>query len=362
MKILVMANYDVGLYRFRKELLEELLGGGNEVVISLPDGEYIPALKEMGCRFIDTPVDRRGINPLTDIKLFFKYIKMLKAEKPDMVITYTIKPNVYGAAACRLLGIPYSVNITGLGTALQGDGLLKKLILAMYGFSLKKAKNVFFENQSNRDALVSFGVVPEGADYVNPGAGVNIEDFVPLAYPEREQVRFLFVGRLMKEKGVDELLYAAEKLKGELGDAVAFDVVGFYEDDEKERVEEFIRKGIVDFHGFQRDVVPFYKNASAVVLPSWHEGMSNVILEAGASARPVITNDIPGCRESVTDGVSGLLCKAGDGDDLLEKLGAMAKMTAAQRAEMGRQARLNIESGFDKKIVVKKTAERLFNR
>ena len=217
-RILILANNDVGLYRFRKDLLAELLIAGNEVYISLPDGGFVPELVQIGCRFIDTPVDLRGMNPVRDAKLFRRYRKILRTVKPDLVLTYTVKPNVYGGLACRMAHIPYAVNITGLGSALENGGLLRKFVLALYRPALAGAKTVFFENAGNRDDLVATGVVPQGRDAVLHGAGVNLDDFPCAAYPQDAPLRFLFVGRVMHEKGVDELFYAAKQMKQEYGE------------------------------------------------------------------------------------------------------------------------------------------------
>ena len=208
-RILVLANNDVGLYRFRKDLLAALLGAGHEVYISLPDGGFVSELVQLGCRFIDTPIERRGMNPIHDSKLFHQYRAILKEVKPDLVLTYTIKPNIYGGLACRMAHIPYAVNITGLGSAIENGGWLKKFVLALYKPALKGARVVFFENAGNRDTLAATGVVPQGRDVVLSGAGVNLEDYPYQSYPQEGAVRFLFVGRVMREKGVDELFAAA---------------------------------------------------------------------------------------------------------------------------------------------------------
>ena len=238
MKILILANYDVGLFCFRRELIEELLKN-NEVFISLPYGELIEPLKEMNCRFIDTPVDRRGINPAADIKLFSNYKRILKRIKPDLVITYTIKPNVYGGFVCRMLKIPYAANITGLGTAFQGKGLLRKLVTLMYKVGLKKAKTVFFENSENRQIFIDEKIVKEEKTCLLNGAGVNLERFCVAEYPaENGTTRFLFIGRVMKEKGIDELFKAMQLLRKDGIDCV-LDVVGGYEEDYTEQIKQY---------------------------------------------------------------------------------------------------------------------------
>lgn len=354
-RILVLANNDVGLYRFRKDLLAALLNAGREVYISLPDGDFVPELVQLGCRFIDTPIERRGMNPLHDGKLFRQYRTMLKEYKPDLVLTYTIKPNIYGGLACRMAHIPYAVNITGLGSAIENGGWLRRFVLTLYKVALKRAKVVFFENSGNRDTLVATGVVPKGRDVVLNGAGVNLDDYPYQPYPQDNIVRFLFVGRVMHEKGVDELFAAAERMKKEYGDAVEFHIVGTFEEAYKTRMDELVHDGIVVYHGYQSDMKPFYAMASCVVLPSYHEGMSNVLLEAAASGRPLITSDIPGCREAVEDGESGYLCIPRDTDSLYYALAMMANTPSDNRAEMGIKGRKLMKECFDKKRIVIKT-------
>lgn len=358
-RILVLANNDVGLYRFRKDLLAALLSAGREVYISLPDGDFVPELVQLGCRFIDTPIERRGTNPIHDSKLFRQYRAMLKEIKPDQVITYTIKPNIYGGLACRMAHIPYAVNITGLGSAIENGGWLKKLVLALYKPALKGAKVVFFENAGNRDTLAATGVVPNGRDVVLNGAGVNLEDYPYQPYPQDGPVRFLFVGRVMHEKGVDELFAAAKQMKQRYGDGVEFHIVGSFEEAYKPVMDELEKAGVVKYHGYQSNMKLFYSTASCVVLPSYHEGMSNVLLEAAASGRPLITSDIPGCREAVESGVSGYLCPAKDADALYDAMQRFAELPESWRAGMGRRGRERMVKMFDKLLVINETMNNL---
>ncbi len=358
-RILVLANNDVGLYRFRKDLLAALLGAGHEVYISLPDGGFVSELVQLGCRFIDTPIERRGMNPIHDSKLFHQYRAILKEVKPDLVLTYTIKPNIYGGLACRMAHIPYAVNITGLGSAIENGGWLKKFVLALYKPALKGARVVFFENAGNRDTLAATGVVPQGRDVVLSGAGVNLEDYPYQSYPQEGAVRFLFVGRVMREKGVDELFAAAKRMKQEYGDGVEFHIVGSFEEGYKPLMDELEKAGVVKYHGYQSDMKRFYAMASCVVLPSYHEGMSNVLLEAAASGRPLITSDISGCREAVEDGVSGYLCPAKDADALYGAMQRVMELSVEQRSEMGCRGRERMEQQFSKTAVVTETIDKL---
>lgn len=358
MNILILANYDVGLFCFRKELIEELLKN-NTVFISLPYGELVEPLKNMGCVFIDTPLERRGINPIKDFALLLRYYKILKKQKPDLVITYTIKPNVYGGFVCRLLKIPYAANITGLGTAFQGKGILRKLVTLMYKVGLKKAKTVFFENSENRQIFIDEKIVKEGKTCLLNGAGVNIEHFGVAEYPEDDgTTKFLFVGRVMKEKGIDEL-FKAMKLLREDGVNCILDVVGGCEEDYTEKLKGYESEGWLNYHGYQKDVRPFIKNASCFVLPSWHEGMANTNLECSAMARPVITSNIHGCLEAVEDGVTGFLCEKQNAEMLYNTMNRFCNLTYAEKKNMGLSARRRMEEIFDKKKVVKDTIANL---
>lgn len=353
MKILFLANFDVGLYQFRRELIETLLPG-NEVWLSLPYGSLVEPLKEMGCHFIDTPMERRGMNPVRDFRLFLTYWKILRSQKPDLVITYTIKPNVYGAFAARVLRIPYAVNITGLGTAFQGDGMLRKVVTAMYRLSCKRAKVVFFENSENRQIFLNEKIVKEEQTCLLSGAGVNLSHYQVSDYPKGEGTRFLFIGRVMKEKGIEELFAAMRRLRaGEI--PCTLDVLGGYEEDYKSVMEEFQAEGWLRYHGYQADVRPFIADSHCFVLPSWHEGMANTNLECAASGRPVITSNIHGCLEAVEDGVTGYLCEKQNVDDLYRVMKQFTELPYDYRKAMGLAGRHRMEKIFDKNQVVEKT-------
>lgn len=363
MRILILANNDVGLYKFRKELIEDLLQQKNEVYISLPDGELVRPFEEMGCTYINTPVDRRGINPKTDMGLINRYRKMMKEVNPDLVITYTIKPNTYGGIAARLAKKKYAVNITGLGTAFENAGLIRTIVVTLYKFALKKAKVIFFENSANRDELLSFKVCDKEQTVVLNGAGVNTDTYSYLPYPQGDEksgetVKFLFVGRVMKEKGIDELFEAMKRLVAE-GKQCFLDVVGPFEEDYKDKLEQYEKDGWLKYHGYQSDVRPFIENCHCFVLPSYHEGMANTNLECASSGRPVITSNIPGCKEAVIEGVSGLLCEPKNVDSLYAVMKQMAEMSVEERQAMGQAGRKHMEDVFDKKKVVEETMRHL---
>lgn len=354
MKILLITNHSYMLYQFRRELAAELLKE-HEVVLSMPFVGHEDDFKAMGCRCIETKLDRRSINPVTDLKLYRTYCAMLDEEKPDLVVTYSIKPNIYAGYACSRRNIPYCVNVQGLGTAFQKKGIAQ-IVTVMYKTALKKAKTVFFENKVNAYEFLKRRIVREEQIMVLNGAGVNLQHYPCQQYPNNgKTTHFLYLGRIMKEKGIDELFCAMRRLREEYGDAVVLDLVGFFEEEYKEQVEQLQADGTVIFHGFQSETRPFYAAADCIVLPSYHEGMSNVLLEAAATGRPVITSDIPGCREAVEDGKTGYLCVAHDAEDLYCRMKQFMQLTHLQRMQMGQHGREKMTRDFDKTHVVQTT-------
>lgn len=349
-RILILANSASGLYDFRNELLLKLLQE-YEVHVSLPDADKVPALAKEGCVIHPIPMERRGMNPLKDSKLMLSYLKLIKEVAPDVVLTYTIKPNIYGSLCCRLCKVPYLVNITGLGSVFEGGGMLQKLVVLLYRVALKGARCVFFQNETNREIFRSFKIKGK-SDRLVPGSGVNLDRHKFEDYPAKEEpVTFLYVGRIMKEKGTDELLYVAEELKKEYPE-VRFELVGYYEDDYKELIEQKQEAGIVHLTGYQKEMHPFYTKASAVMMPSYHEGMSNVVLEASATGRPVLASDIPGCREGFEEGVTGIGFAPRNKEALLLAVKKFMQLSYEERKEMGLSARHKMEREFDRNIVV----------
>lgn len=353
-KILIITNHSYMLWQFRKELISELLKE-NKVIISTPFVGNEDKLMSIGCKCIETEVDRRGINPVTDYKLFQTYKKIIKTEKPDLVITYSIKPNIYAGMACSILKVPYCANVQGLGTAFQSEPIAT-IATILYKIALKKSKTVFFENTSNAAVFVERHIVSSEKQTILNGAGVNLEEYSYCPYPDEDNgINFLFVGRIMKEKGVDELFEAAKKLKAKYSDKIKFHLVGFFEDEYKETVEDLVEKNILIFHGFQSNPIPFYQQAHCVILPSYHEGMSNVLLEGASIGRALITTNIPGCKEAVDENSNGYLCSKMDAESLKNCIEKFIVLTAEQRKTMGINGRNKMIKEFNKKDIVKNT-------
>ncbi len=363
MKILVICNCATGLETFRGMLIRELIESGSEVKAIVPlsneNKEKVAEnrIKKMGCALKKITMERRGVNPFRDFKLLSELYKTIKKQKPDLVITYTIKPNIYGGFASQILQVPYAVNITGLGTAFQGNGLLRHLVTAMYKMALKKAKMVFFENAENRDVIVEARIIPKEKTHVLAGAGVDLEHFKYAPYPKDSEItRFLFVGRVMQEKGIDELFQAMRHLNQE-GYRCTLDVLGGFEENYSEKIHKYEREGWLHYLGYQEDVRPFIEKCHCFVLPSWHEGMANTNLEAAATGRPVITSNIHGCLEAVEDGVTGYLAEKKDANALYQVMKKMCELSPDERENMGMAGRKHMEAVFDKRKVVKKTIE-----
>ena len=353
MRVLILTNNDIGLYKFRRELLEELVRN-NKVYICLPEGEFIPELKKIGCKFIECRLmDRRGTNPLTDLKLIKFYKQIIVKAKADIVLTYTIKPNAYGGMVCASLGVPYVANVTGLGTAIENGGLLQKISLILYKIGLRKAQKVFFQNIENRNFMVKHHIV-KGAYDVLPGSGVNLAQYKLEDYPNKETIDFVFVARVMKEKGIEQYLDAAEYIRNKYLNT-RFHICGFCEQNYKDRLAQLEKEGVIVYHGLVSNMVDIYKMCSCTVHPTYYpEGLSNVLLESAASARPIITTNRSGCREVVEDGVNGYVVRERDSQDLIEKIVKFIKLPWKEKKNMGLYGRQKVEREFDRKIVVKK--------
>lgn len=356
-KILILANNSGGLYGFRKELIQKLVYEGNTVIASTPFDDNVEDLKSLNIKLIETPINRRGMNPIKDFSLLLTYFKMIIKQRPDLIITYTIKPNLYGGTIARILNIPFAINITGLGTAFQNEGLLKKLVTIWYKFICKKVKIVFFENKGNCNTFLQNKIISEDKCCVLNGAGVNLQDYPFTPYPEiKNKLHYLFIGRIMKEKGVDELFAAIERIYNN-NNNVVLDVLGNFEDDYKDIIDDLVNKGIINYHGYQKDVKPFIQQCHCFVLPSYHEGMANTLLECASMGRPLITSNIHGCKEAINN--NGYVCNAKDAEDLYCQLLKFIELDYNTKKQLGINSRKHIEEVFDKKKVVEETMKGL---
>lgn len=346
-------------YRFRKELIAALQNR-YDVVLCAPFTGHEGDLRAMGIELIELKMDRRSVNPVKDARLLKEYRKILASVRPDLVITYSIKPNVYLGMLCAAQHIPYFGHVQGLGTAFQKKGL-RQAASVLYKNGFRKAKGVFFENQANLDFFLSQKLISARQPILLYGAGVSLDDYPAADYPSASPFHFLYLGRIMREKGMDELIEALHRLRKK-GFEFVFDFAGFYEDAYKDQLDAMVQEGWAVNHGFVQDPGPLYAKANCVVLPSWHEGMSNVLLEAASTARPLITSNIPGCKEAVDDGISGFLTEARSADSLYKAMKQMLLCSNEERKQMGLAGRRKMEAVFSRDKVVQTTLEEMEKR
>lgn len=344
-KICILVNDVTTLLQFRCELVVSLVEKGHEVIVSVPKHQRTTEIEALGAKVVYTDVARHGKNPIKDYKLYKEYLKLLKQLKPDIVFTFTVKPNVYGGMACGKLNIPYVANVTGLGVVGK-KSLLQSLMLWLYKKGLKKAQCVFFQNQSNLDFFTKKKIVGKSVKLL-PGSGVNLQKFEYLPYPSNDIIEFVFVGRIIREKGVYELAEVAKSLEG--NDKVHFTIVG---DVEFGAENPFLTCKNVTCVGFHKNVIPFLEKANAIILPSYHEGMANVLLEAASSGRPIIASNISGCKETFEEGKTGFGFSVKDVESLKNAVEKFLSLTDQERSKMGCAGREKMENEFDRMFVV----------
>lgn len=354
-RILILSDDSFSLWQFRRELISTMLASEMEVLISAPAGDHAGDLQAMGCKLLHTPAESQQ-----GISLSKRYQQILKDKKPDIVVTYGTRPNIWGGLACRRAKIPYCANVQGLGDLTQKTARNFLTALA-YRSALKKAKAVFFENAASAAFFQEKKIIKEAQQVILPGAGVNLRHYTQQPYPNNDPIRFLYLGRMKKEKGMDELLAAIKMLYDDCYE-VRLDLVGEPDDAYAEQLDELKLVGIVAVHGFQEDPRPFYAACDCVVMPSHAEGMSNVLLEAAATGRPVIASYIPGCREAVDEARTGFTYRTQDKYALYEVMKRIAGMSRSQREEMGILGRRRMEELFDKLIVVEDTMNAIFRQ
>lgn len=350
-RVLFLANHHIVIYNFRRELVERLLNDGYEVYISSPYGPRIDDLVRLGCKYVETLFDRHGTSVIGDLKLLRHYIQIIREIRPHVVLTYTVKPNIYGNLACRILRVPSIATVTGLGTALNSKGVMQRLLVYLYGIAFKDVCCVFFQNEANRRFFRERRIKVRYERLV-PGSGVNLNAHCFEEYPiDDGTIRVLFVGRIMRDKGIEELMEAAIIIKQRYPN-VEFDAIGFCEDEYKKKADEMSKLGVINFHGVKDDVHEYMKHCHVVVLPSHHEGMANVLLEAASTGRPVLASRVPGCIETFDDSVTGLGFEVRDVPSLVDAMVRFIELPYDQKRKMGIAGRRKMEQEFDRRIVV----------
>jgi len=363
--VAIVINTSWNIINFRMGLLKALQKNGYRVVAIAPIDEYSKKFEDLGVEFHNIIINNKGTNPFEEIKLIFDFYRLYKEIKPDVLLHYTIKPNIYGNLAARILKIPVISNVSGLGTVFLSDGLSSKIARKLYKIALRFPKKVFYQNKHDRDLFVSSHLVSIERTDVLPGSGIDINKFKPIVNSliKNNSLRFLFIARLLKDKGLIEFIEAAKRMKQKYP-KVEFQILGAYYPGNPTAItqvemQEWINDDIINYLDTSDNVKSVVATADCIVLPSYREGLSRVLLEGASMAKPLITTNVPGCKEVVDDGVNGFLCKVKDSRDLADKMEKMLNLNEEQRIEMGKNGREKIIKQFDEKIVIDKYMENI---
>lgn len=358
-KVLVAVNTAWNLVNFRAGLICALIDAGYEVVVAAPLDDYASRSAELGCRFIPLPMDNKGTHPGRDLLLLWQFYSLLRRERPDVYLGFTVKPNVYGSFAAHALGISVINNVAGLGAVFAKGGWLNTLVRGFYRIALSRSFKVFFQNEADRQIFVSGGLVAERVTDRLPGSGVDLKKFSPLPLPRKSKVRFLLFARMLWDKGIGEYVEASRKINKTFPDT-EFCLLGFLNVENPTAIShiqmnKWVSEGSVSYLGVSDDVREQLATADCVVLPSYYrEGTPRCLLEASAMGKPIITTNSVGCRDVVDDGVNGFLCNPRDSVDLSEKMLQIIRLSPADRDKMGSAGRKKMEREFDEKIVIER--------
>ncbi len=355
-RVVLAANSSWNIVNFRTGLIRRLQAQGYEVVVVAPSDPTVePRIRDLKVEWISLDLERSGSNPFSDFQLLLKYRRILKRLQPCAYLGFTIKPNIYGSTAAHSLRIPSIANISGLGTVFIRRGPLLALVSRLYRFALHRAAVVFFQNEDDRTLFVERRLVQPDKARLLPGSGVDLRHFAPVPVPE-SPVTFLFIGRILGDKGVRELAEVASSLRRQNLEA-RVQLLGRVDEGNRTSItgielEQWVRDGRIEYLGETDDVRPFIEKATAIVLPSYREGLPRSLLEGGAMGRPLIATDVPGCREVIDDGVNGFLCAARDSASLEQSMKRFLELSHDERSAMGRASRRKVETKFSEDVVI----------
>ncbi|GAA4306253.1 glycosyltransferase family 4 protein [Nibribacter koreensis] len=356
MRIAIVINKSWNIYNFRLSLVKALLAAGHEVVAIAPEDAYSAKLVTEGCQFLHLPMESKGTNPLKDLLLIQNFLKAYKQVKPDVILQYTIKPNIYGSIAAKLAGIPTINNVSGLGTVFIVQNLVSKVAMALYKFSFRFPAKVFFQNNDDKALFLERKLVRESITEVLPGSGIDTQRFQPAPFQRHEPFTFLMVSRALYEKGLVEYVEASKILKAKFPE-VRIQLLGGIDEEgnigiKRTLVEQWAQEGWLEYLGTSDDVAGVMRNADCIVLPSYREGTPRTLLEAAALGKPIVTTNVPGCKETVVDGYNGYLCEVRNGADLAEKMQQVLSLPDTALQTMGQNSRQLAEEKFDEKYVI----------
>ncbi|MGI6180398.1 glycosyltransferase family 4 protein [Butyricicoccus intestinisimiae] len=351
-KVAIITNLYNDVLHQRKEVVEGLVSAGYQVLIFCQGTEKLFATFGNSIEYYEVPIDRRGKNPFHDMKMLIQYIKKIRLFKPDIILTYTTKPNIYGSMAARFFHVPYIMNVTGLGSVFNASGFIALAVMKLYTYSISRAGCVFFQNEENQKVFEQKNIHCNSS-HVIPGSGVNIAVHRLEPYPQSDKIiRFLFVSRILKEKGIFILIEAAKVLKKQYSN-LEFHICGPCEKGYEKYIHRAHQDDIIIYHGPQDNIHRFMKKCHALIHPSFYpEGTSNVCLEAASTGRPVLTTDMPGCRNTVNDGESGFIFKPNDVSALIKTIKKFLLLSNEEKRTMGLAGRAKVKQEFNRQIIV----------
>jgi len=359
-KIVISINTSWNVINFRLGLLKALQNKGFDITILAPKDKYSDLFKDHNFNYYEIEMNNKGTNPIEDSKLIIRYYNALKNIKPDLMLNYTIKPNIYGTIAADLLKIPTINNIAGLGTLFIKENFITKIAKYLYKYSQAKAEHVFFQNNDDFELFTSQNLVEKSKCGILPGSGVDTNKFIPIKVEKKDtKLRFLLISRMLWDKGIQEYVDAAREIKRKY-DNVEFQLLGFLDVSNKtaigkEQMDIWVNEGIVNYLGTSDNVKNEISKCDCIVLPSFYrEGTPRTLLESASMAKPIITTDNIGCRDVVDDNINGFLCKMKDTKNLQEKIEKMIKLSEEERILMGEKGREKIINEFEEKIVINK--------
>ncbi len=356
MKVAIVLNTSWNIYNFRKGLVEALIHNGHEVVTIAPHDSYSSKLTDLGCTHYNVRMDSRGVNPVKDLLLIAELFVKYKRINPDVILHYTIKPNIYGTIAASLLKIPVINNVCGLGTVFLDKNFASYIAIKLYRFAFQFPKKIFFQNSDDLTLFRRKKIVNEEVCDIVPGSGINLEQFKPFNKKKKGKFTFLLISRLIYDKGIIEYIDAIKELK-EKGVNAKFQILGAIDEEHRRGIprkiiESWIDNGMIEYLGTTNDVRLAISDSDCVVLPSYREGTPKTLLEAASMAKPLVATNVPGCSNVVENKVNGFLCKLKDSKDLALQMEKMVNLPKEELDNLGKNSRIKVQQEFDEKLVI----------
>ncbi len=361
MKIAIVLNTSWNIYNFRLGLVRSLINEGHEIIAVAPYDDYSSKLIQIGCRYEKVTMDSRGANPIKDFGLSIELFRIYRRIKPDLILHFTIKPNIYGTLAAKMLGIPSINNVCGLGTVFLNRGIVSFIARMMYKIAFRFPAKVLFQNDQDKKLFIDEKLIAEDIAELIPGSGIDLSKFVPATLPQNKEFTFLLISRLIHDKGIVEYIEAIKILK-KRGIKARFQILGAIDEEHRRGIpaniiNSWIHNGLIEYLGRVPDVRNYIKNADCIVLPSYREGTPRTLLEAAGMARPIVTTNVAGCNNVVKDNYNGFLCSLKDVDDLANKLLKMYNLSIKERQTFGNNGRELVEKSYNENVVINKYQE-----